>query len=390
MNNACALPIKRILMTGEITSTIWTYMMELIKALDEYNIEVVLAAMGGLLPDEQKEEIKKLANIKVYESNFKLEWMEKPWKDLEKAGKWLLMLEKLTKPDIIHCNSYVYGALPWHNPVVLVGHPYVLHQLALQADVTKEHEKYYQHVQSSLDKAASIVVPTKQLLFMLEKKFGQLSRARIIRYSRNPSLFPLGKKNPFIFSSEETWNDIPSIETLNNIAPSLNWPIYIAKNSDVPGEKPNPYRNLLILDRLSSKLARSWLTSAAIYVLPSGNESFGFSVLEAALSGCVLVLGDTPSLRELWGDCAVYVARNDEEGLKTTLKFLITSRDFCQNIAARSHKQALEYIPKNMAKSYISLYQELNIARYQKSTLTIKQDTPQKYCVTQQATCLSA
>ena len=34
--------------------------------------------------------------------------------------------------------------------------------------------------------------------------------------------------------------------------------------------------------------------------LPARYEPFGLSILEAALSGCALVLGDLPSLRELW------------------------------------------------------------------------------------------
>jgi hypothetical protein len=47
--------------------------------------------------------------------------------------------------------------------------------------------------------------------------------------------------------------------------------------------------------------------AASIYALPARYEPFGLSVLEAALSGCALVLGDIASLRETWGDAAVYV-----------------------------------------------------------------------------------
>ncbi|MEB3829625.1 glycosyltransferase [Phormidium sp. CCY1219] len=49
-----------------------------------------------------------------------------------------------------------------------------------------------------------------------------------------------------------------------------------------------------------------WYARAAIYAFPARYEPFGLSVLEAALSGCALVLGDIPRLREMWGDAAVF------------------------------------------------------------------------------------
>ena len=54
--------------------------------------------------------------------------------------------------------------------------------------------------------------------------------------------------------------------------------------------------------------------------MPAGPlRAFGFSVLEAALSGCALVLGDIPSLREIWGDAALFVPPDDTERSAKTL-----------------------------------------------------------------------
>ena len=57
-----------------------------------------------------------------------------------------------------------------------------------------------------------------------------------------------------------------------------------------------------LLGSLSPRALAAWLARAAIYCLPARYEPFGLSVLEAALSGCALVLGDIPSLREIWDD----------------------------------------------------------------------------------------
>ena len=54
---------------------------------------------------------------------------------------------------------------------------------------------------------------------------------------------------------------------------------------------------------------------ASIFALPARYEPFGLSILEAALSGCALVLGDIPSLRELWAGAAVFVPPDDHKAL---------------------------------------------------------------------------
>src|SRR5262245_8577368 len=112
----------KVLLTADTVGGVWTYAIELIRALGQQHIDVALATMGALLNDEQRTEINQLRNAEVYESNFKLEWMEDPWHDVYEAGHWLLDVEQLARPDVIHLNGYAHGALPWHAPVMVVGH----------------------------------------------------------------------------------------------------------------------------------------------------------------------------------------------------------------------------------------------------------------------------
>jgi glycogen synthase len=60
-----------------------------------------------------------------------------------------------------------------------------------------------------------------------------------------------------------------------------------------------------------------WYARASIYALPARYEPFGLSALEAALSGCALILGDIPSLREVWLEAAPYVSPDDESAPKS-------------------------------------------------------------------------
>ena len=57
---------------------------------------------------------------------------------------------------------------------------------------------------------------------------------------------------------------------------------------------------------LSESEMRELLSRAAIYIATSKYEPFGLAPLEAALSRCAIVANDIPSLREIWGDAALY------------------------------------------------------------------------------------
>ena len=58
-------------------------------------------------------------NVRLFESAYRLEWMEDPWDDVERAGDWLLEIAA-RGPDIIHLNGYSHAVLAWNAPVLVV------------------------------------------------------------------------------------------------------------------------------------------------------------------------------------------------------------------------------------------------------------------------------
>ena len=119
-------------MTADTVGGVWTYALQLAHALGRHEVEVALATMGAPLAPEQWEEVRHVHDrqdgppLQVFESSFKLEWMDEPWQDIQRAGKWLLQLEEQVRPDVVHLNGYVHGALPWRAPTVMAGHSCVL------------------------------------------------------------------------------------------------------------------------------------------------------------------------------------------------------------------------------------------------------------------------
>ncbi len=102
-----------------------------------------------------------------------------------------------------------------------------------------------------------------------------------------------------------------------------------------------------------------WYARAAIYALPARYEPFGLTALEAALSGCALVLADLPSLRETWGDAACFADMSDPQALRAALAALIEDEPRRAELAARARARATRFTPQRLAREYLALYRTL-------------------------------
>jgi glycosyltransferase involved in cell wall biosynthesis len=110
------------------------------------------------------------------------------------------------------------------------------------------------------------------------------------------------------------------------------------------------------LGRLSELEMADWLGRAGIYALPAKYEPFGLSVLEAALSGCALVLGDIPSLRENWDGAALFVEPCDEKAIGDGIKDLTSQSPRRNGLAKIARERALEFDIDLIALRYLDAY----------------------------------
>jgi glycosyltransferase involved in cell wall biosynthesis len=107
---------------------------------------------------------------------------------------------------------------------------------------------------------------------------------------------------------------------------------------------------------LSPSDLASWLARAAIYALPARYEPFGLSALEAALSGCALVLGDISSLRENWDGAAVFVPPDDHNRLEAALRRLMEHGEQRESFALLAANRAREFTQSRMVSDYLNVY----------------------------------
>jgi glycosyltransferase involved in cell wall biosynthesis len=357
--------IQRLLMTTDTLGGVWTYTLELAAALGQREIQVALATMGAPLSASQRAEVRNIPHLTVFESSFKLEWMTDPWADLSRAGVWLLRLEEALQPDVVHLNSYVYGALPWHTPTLVVGHSCVLSWWeAVKGERAPDTwQRYRYEVTRGLQGVDMVLAPTQAMLCALERHYGCFTNSRVVPNGRDPALFAPRVKEPFIFAMGRLWDEAKNVRAVDKVAPSLAWPVYVAGDDQHPVGGQAPYRAIRSLGQLGVPALRRWLGRAAIYTLPARYEPFGLSILEAGLAGCALVIGDIPSLREVWDGAAVFVPPDDVDGLAVVLQMLIRDPARLAELAAKARIRALQLTPQRMLLGYLQVYHELLQAR---------------------------
>jgi glycogen synthase len=364
------MSVKRILMTADTVGGVWTYALELARALQPFGVEILLAVMGPPLSAAQRDDAHSISNLNLFKSNYKLEWMPDCWSEVKRAGSWLLHLEDRLQPDLIHLNGYAHANLPWQSPTLVVGHSCVFSWWqAVKGDTPPaEWQRYKNEVTSGLRATDLVVTPSAAMMQALRDHYGPIHNSRVIPNGRNPEDFQQRSKRPLILSAGRLWDEAKNIDRVAEIAPELPWPVLVAGDFHHP-EHATQHRSIKSrcrwLGSLPETQLRRWMAAASVYALPALYEPFGYTPLEAAFSGCALVLGDIDSLREVWGDAAVFVDPNDSHALKLELLNLIENPQRRRELAQRARKRALEFTSARMAENYLTMYEDLLVKEAQ-------------------------
>ncbi|HLV02625.1 MAG TPA: glycosyltransferase family 4 protein [Acidobacteriota bacterium] len=364
--------VARVLMTTDTVGGIWNFALQLATTLGDQGIQFALATMGAPLTADQRRALVRLDNVELFESRFKLEWMDSPWNDVQRCGGWLLELEDFFRPDVVHLNSYSYGALPWRVPTLVVGHSCVFSWFAAVkgCPAPPSFWRYRNAVRAGLRGADTVTAPTQNMLESLLHFYGPFNAVDPISNGRSFHGPSVRKKENFIITAGRLWDQAKNIAILEKAAGAIRWPILAAGDAENPNGGVAEFKNLHLLGQLSDMEIADRLARASIFALPARYEPFGLCALEAALAGCALVLGDIPSLREVWGEAAIFVCPDDEEEISDKLNRLIADPDLRIEFASRARRRASEYLPEKMANSYFALYQSLLNRRLNSSAHT--------------------
>lgn len=338
-------PLK-ILMTADAVGGVWQYSLDLISPLVDRGVEVLLVMMGPRATGAQKQRLSAMHGVTLEESDYKLEWMQQPWADIDAAGEWLLNLAGQFRPNVIHLNGYAHAALPWPAPVLVVAHSCVfswwqaVHGCAPPAD---EWNEYHRRVSAGLRAADAVIAPSAFIADQLSAGYGH-TRTRVIHnFSESPE-YSGTPKEPLFLAAGRIWDRGKNLQLLENIADCLPWPIQVAGN-------------------LTHEAVLSEMQRASVYVHPAFYEPFGLSILEAARAQCCLILSDIPSLRELWNDAAIFIDPRDPEAWTDSLTRIADDVRTRESLAALARQRAAAYAVIPAIDQYWLTYRSLSSRR---------------------------
>ena len=356
----------RILLTTDPIGGVWTFTKELSTGLLRRGHSVALVAFGRALSKEQAAWCRSQEHLygrafRCDSSSVPLEWMRSNYATYRDAEPFLARITDSFCPDIFHTSQFCFGRFRCPAPRVITAHSDVL---SWTEACRPEHStppdwlrRYRTLVQDGLDGADAVVAPTQWMLGALRNQFDLLSATHVIANGRTlQNASRHSTRQLQAVSVGRLWDRAKNLALLTTIDPPM--PVLVAgerehENSAAPAQLGQTQ----LLGCLSEANLLTLFRSSSIYLAPSIYEPFGLAPLEAALCGCALLANDLPSLREVWGDAALYFS--DAASLVALLRHLRSSPEALARAQQSAHRRALHHSAARMTEAYLDLYTEL-------------------------------
>jgi glycogen(starch) synthase len=364
----------RILMTTDTVGGVWTYATELISGLLQKGAAVALVTVGRAPAAAQTRWLE--SNRSRWDGSFRwemsvarLEWMSNNQRAFLDLAPQVVRLAEDFEADLLHSNQFCFGALPVSVPRLVVAHSDVLSWAVACRGKPLEPspwlESYRALTAAGLRRASAVVAPTRWMLGELAANFELPRNTYVIPNGRtlpDPALRSTRKLQAV--TAGRLWDEANNLQLLAGVSATV--PIFIAGEAKYESQElPAMPASVTMLGALEPAELLTLFRESTIYVCTSQYEPFGLTPVEAALCGCAVLVNDIPSLREVWGDAAIYF--RDADSLSDRL--LQLSRDPRRLVAAqhRSWQRAQRYTAAVMVDQYLTLYRTM-LSRWESSS----------------------
>ena len=356
----------RVLLTTDPIGGVWIFTRELARELLDRGHHVALVSFGRSPSRDQRRACEDLAAahgeaFQFHSSEAPLEWMQANERVQSEAAPFLERVAHGFAPEILHANQFCFGSLPFAIPKLLTAHSDVLswaeacRPSSLQPSAWLD--RYIALVQAGLASAHCVSAPTAWMLAALKRNFATPPHAQVIANGRTLRLprQPAARKLRAVCAGR-LWDDAKNLALLTRIPSPI--PFLVAGECAQDADSaPQPGNSLYLLGQQDEQEIVDLFSQSSIYLVPSLYEPFGLAPLEAALCGCAVLANNIPSLREVWGNAALYF--HDECTLVLLLKALAANPEMLAAAQQASARRAATFTASRMAEAYLDLYEDL-------------------------------
>jgi len=366
-----------VLVTTDTLSGVWTYTQELVTGLTSRGVEVTLVSFGDIPLPDRTTWMDDLPGFDYRPTAFRLDWMQEGEHDFQDSTAYLTALVREVRPDLLHLNQLGYGSVPVDVPRLAVAHrDFISWWLSVHGGEPKESRwlRWYRDtITAGLLGADFVVAPSVWMLDTLRRCYVRPRRDAVIYYGRNPAHFnPYVNKEESVLTVGRLWDAAKQVNLLTQHSHPV--PLCIV-GQDAPVAEPFlPIRTDVKVEVDDVRVAvrgpqtdaqlRTLYSRASIYADTARYQPFSMGALEAALSRCAIVANDIPSLREIWGEAALYFRANDSASLARAIQRLHDQPELCRLHALRAYQRAREcFTSRRMVDEYLRLYHGLGKLR---------------------------
>jgi len=123
-------------------------------------------------------------------------------------------------------------------------------------------------------------------------------------------------------------------------------------------EREGMVADTVIMERVPDRELAALYRGAAVTVLPSLREGFGFPALEAMACGCPVVAANRPALREITDGAALLVDPLDVPSMAQALERGVCDAPLRRELIAHGVERAADFTWARAARQYADLYAE--------------------------------
>lgn len=352
---------RRILMTADAVGGVWTYAVGLAAGLAERGVETVLAVLGPQPGTEQRAAAASVPGLVLQSLPLPLDWLASSPGEITHAGEAIADLAAHGMGiDLVQLNTPALAAAArFRVPVVAVSHSCLATWWrAVRGGPMPDDFRWRSSLATrGLAAADALVAPT-----------AAFARATAVAHglSRNPAtvhngLHPAAVRTanaaaPFAFTAGRLWDIGKDAATLDRAAARGRFPVIAAGPIEGPDGSRVALPHLELLGSLPARDVSEWLARRPVFVSMARYEPFGLAVLEAAQTGCALVLSDTPGFRELWDGAATFVAPGGDEALARAIARLLENAKHRAALGSAALARSRRYGVAAMTSGMLAVY----------------------------------
>lgn len=352
---ASSRPMK-IMMNADTVGGVLTYATILAHELALDGHEVVLVAMGPQMSDAQRGALAARAGVKIVETDLELEWRDPAGRDKRRGRQTLQRLAREIAPDVVHLNSFREALADFGAPTILVAHSCVATwwRACRGGEPDARWISYIRDVHTALDVVDAWVAPTVAFRDAIAACY-RPARPGVVVRNGIAVASPGANADSTIVVAGRMWDEAKGGATILAAEIPSGWRLAVLGPGASPSDEPALPRETVI-ERMR---AAGVFVSAAVY------EPFGLAALEAASSGCALVLSDIPTFRELWDGAALFFPPRDAAALSRLLA-QVCGDDFLRaEFRALALDRARAYGASQLATRMCDLYRQAILRREQ-------------------------